>query len=246
MSTDIRYRNNVAVAKAEVTIDATMDISVANSTVCGDPVGNLNETLEQIVEGNDIVPVPEEDMSLSDVMVLISESEEVKKVEFEVPISEVELEVAVGEVGKIMSEVPISEVDKVEPKVADDDVGVKCESDDKKESTEAPDGGKVAQSDCSGVNDNVITIDNPVEVVNTTECPSASGNVNSNASSGAKIGPVNSGGTLSPIQTIPKYRLREIFRHANGNIYKLSCVYPVPKVRESAGFAPVIAVLLSI
>ena len=71
MSTDIRYRNRVAL-EAEVAIDATMDISVGDSTVCGYPVGNFNETLEQIVEGDNIVPVPEEDMSLSDVMVLIA------------------------------------------------------------------------------------------------------------------------------------------------------------------------------
>ena len=190
MSTNIRYRNSLALAEAEVTADATMDVSVANSTVSGDDVGNLCETLNKIVEGTDSVPVPEEDMSLSDVMVLISESEEVKKVELEVPVSE---------------------VNKVEFEVAEGDIDVKCESEDKTESTETQDDGKVAKDDCSGVDDNVITIDNPVEVVNTTECPSTSGNVDSNASSGAKIGPVNSGGTLSPIQTIPKYRLREIF-----------------------------------
>ena len=214
--------------------DSAMDVSGANSAISGEDIGNLYEKLDKIVEGAEGVTafVPEEDLSLSDLMGLIGEGDEVNKVE---------LEVAGGEVNKVESEVAEGEMD------------VKCESEDRTDSTEHQDGGEVAQdsvtqADCSGVDDSVITIDNPVEVVKTTESPSASGSVNDSVSGGAKSASKSgcSGATLSPIQTIPKYRLREIFRHANGNIYKLLCFYPIIKVRGSVGFALVIAVLLSI
>ena len=219
-----------------ITVDkvSAMDVSGANSAISGEDTGNLFETLDKIVEGTEGVNafVPDEDLSLSDLMGLIGEGDEVNKVELEV--AEVE-------------------VNTVDPEVAADELDVKCESDDRTDSTERQDGGEVAQdsitqADCTGVNDSVITIDNPVEVVKTTESPSASGSVNDSVSGGANNASVSgcSGATLSPIQTIPKYRLREIFRHANGNIYKLLCFYPIIKVRGSAGFVRVIAVLLSI
>ena len=186
-----------------------MDVSGANSAIGGEDVGNLYETLDKIVEGAKGVTafVPEEDLSLSDLMGLIGEGGENNKVE---------LEVAEGDIG-----------------------GVKCEYGDKVDSegldsAETPDGGEVAkdsapQVDCGGVDDSVITIDNPVEVVKTTESPSASGSVSDSVGGGANSASESgcSGATVSPIQTIPKYRLREIFRHANGNIYKLPCYFPL-------------------
>ena len=183
-----------------------MDVSGANSAISGEDVGNLYETLDKIVEGTEGVTafVPDEDLSLSDLMGLIGEGDEVNKVE---------LEVAGAEVNKVESEVAAGEMD------------VKCESEDRTDSTEHQDSGEVAkdsvpQNDCSGVDDGVITI---AEMVKTTENPNASGNVEDSVSGGAKSASKDdcSGATLSPIQTIPKYRLREIFRHANGNIHKL-------------------------
>ena len=189
--------------------DTAMDVSGANSAMCGDDVGNLYETLDKIVEGAEGATtfVPEEDLSLSDLMVLIGEGGEVNKVE---------LEVSGGEVNRIELEVAEGEVD------------VKCESEDRTDSAEHHDGGEVAkdsvtQADCSGVDDSVITVDNPVEMVKTTESPNDSGNLDDSVSGGAKSGSKDdsSGATFSPIQTISKYRLREIFRYANGNIYNL-------------------------
>ena len=215
ISTDIRYRNSLALADVDSNVqvtadtDTAMDVSGANSAMSGDDVGNLYETLDKIVEGAEGVTafVPEEDLSLSDLMVLIGEGGEVNKVE---------LEVSGGEVNRIELEVAEGEVD------------VKCESEDRTDSTEHQDSGEVTkdsvpQNDCSGVDDSVITIDNPVEMVKTTESPNASGNVEDSVSGGAKSASKDdcSGATLSPIQTIPKYRLREIFRYANGNIFNL-------------------------
>ena len=228
ISTDIRYRNSLALADADsnvqVTVDnSAMDVSGANSAIGDEDVGNLYETLDKIVEGAKGVTafVPEEDLSLSDLMGLIGEGGEDNKVE---------LEVAGGDLGD-----------------------VKSEYGDKSDSAETPHGGEAAKDrvppvDCGGVNDSVITIDNPVEVVKTTESPSASVSVNDSVSGGAKSASESgcSGATVSPILTIPKYRLREIFRYANGNSYKLLCFYPIIKVRGNAGFVRVIAVLLSI
>ena len=161
------------------------------------------ETLDKIVEGTEGVNafVPDEDLSLADLMGLSGEGDDVGKVELE---------------------------------VAEGDMDVKCESGDKTDSTKTQDGGEVAkdsvpQADCGGVDDSVITIDNPVEMVKTTESPNDSGNVDDSVSGGAKSASESgcSGATLSPIQTIPKYRLREIFRHANGNICKLPCYFPL-------------------
>ena len=179
--------------------DSAMDVSGANSAISGEDVGNLYETLDKIVEGTEGVTafVPDEDLSLSDLVGLIGEGDEVNKVELEV--AEVE-------------------VNTVDPEVAADELDVKCESDDRTDSTDRQDGGEVAQdsvtqADCTGVNDSVITIDNPVEMVKTTESPNDSGNVEDSVSGGAKSASKDdcSGATLSPIQTIPKYRLREIF-----------------------------------
>ena len=100
------------------------------------------------------------------------------------------------------------------------------------DSAETPVGGEVAkdsapQVDCGGVDDSVITIDNPVEVVKTTESPSVSGSVSGSVGGDANSASESgcSGATVSAIPTIPKYRLREIFRHANGNICRLPCYF---------------------
>ena len=202
-----------------------MDVSGANSAIGGEDVENLYETLDKLVDSAKGVPafVPEEDINLSDLMGLIDGGGDNNKVV---------LEVAEGDIG-----------------------GVKCEYGDNADSegldsTEATDGGDAGkdsapQVDCGGVDDSVITIDNPVEVVKATESPSvsdsASGSVGGDAKrasesgcSGATVGDAKSasesgcsGATVGPTQTIPKYRLREIFRHANGNIYKLPCYYPL-------------------
>ena len=92
ISTDIRYRNSLALADVDSNVqvtadtDTAMDVSGANSAMSGDDVGNLYETLDKIVEGAEGVTafVPEEDLSLSDLMVLIGEGGEVNKVELEV------------------------------------------------------------------------------------------------------------------------------------------------------------------
>ena len=183
--------------------DSAMDVSGVNSAIGGEDVGNLYETLDKIVEGvrSSAASVTEEDLSLSDLMGLIGEGGEKNKVE---------LEVAEGDIN-----------------------GVKCESGDMVnseglDSAETNDGGEAAKDsaplvDDSGINDSVITIGNPVEVVKTAEGHNESGSVGGDANSASESG--CSGATVSAIQTIPKYRLREIFRHANGNICKLPCYF---------------------
>ena len=92
------------------------------------------------------------------------------------------------------------------------------------DSAKRQDGGEVAQDSvpqANCANDSVITIDNPVEMVKTADTPNESGKLDDSVSEGAKSGPKDdsTGATFSPIQTIPKYRLREIFKHANGSVY---------------------------
>ena len=200
--------SNVTIAVDTV---SAMDVSVANSAVSGVDAGNLFETLEKIEQGNDGVNafVPDEDLSLADLMGLIGEGDEANKVELEV------------------AEVVIKTTDA---EVAEDNLNVKCESNSEGANGENDNNDVVAPDDSPKVdsaNDSVVTIDNSVEIVKAADTPPESGKSEDGASDGAKIGTKDgyTGATFSPIQTIPKYRLREIFKHANGNLFLLYVAY---------------------
>ena len=200
--------SNVTIAVDTV---SAMDVSVANSAVSGVDAGNLFETLEKIEQGNDGVNafVPDEDLSLADLMGLIGEGDEANKVELEV------------------AEVVIKTTDA---EVAEDNLNVKCESNSEGANGEHDSSDVVAPDDSPKVdsaNDSVVTIDNSVEIVKAADTPPESGKSEDGASDGAKIGTKDgyTGATFSPIHTIPKYRLREIFKHANGNLFLLYVAY---------------------
>ena len=105
--------SNVTIAVDTV---SAMDVSGANSALSGEDAGNLFETLEKIEQGSDGVNafVPDEDLSLADLMGLIGEGDDVSKVELEV------------------AEVVVNTTDA---EVAEDNVNVKCESNNQGDST---------------------------------------------------------------------------------------------------------------
>ena len=184
-----------------VTVDTvtSMDVSANYS---GEDAGSLFETIEKIEQdvGGANVYVPDEDLSLADLMGLIEEGGEASKVELGV------------------AEVVVNATE-----VAEDNLNIKCESN---EGTSAENvvNNVVTESDSSVVsdeNDAAITINSSVETVNAADTSTTGGELDDSARDGAKIGPsiATTGATFSPVQTIPKYRLREIFKHANGNIY---------------------------
>ena len=109
-----------------ITVDtvSAMDVSGANSAISGEDTGNLFETLDKIVEGTEGVNsfVPDEDLSLADLMGLIGEGDDVSKVELEV------------------AEVVVNTIDA---EVTADEIDVKCESGNRADSTECQDGGEV-------------------------------------------------------------------------------------------------------
>ena len=92
-----------------ITVDTvtSMDVSGANSAMSGEDAGSLFETLEKIeqVGGGTNAFVPDEDLSLADLMGLIGEGDESSKVELDV------------------AEVVINTTE-----VAEDNLNVKCES----------------------------------------------------------------------------------------------------------------------
>ena len=182
-----------------ITVDTvtSMDINGANSAMSGKDAGNLFETLEKIeqVGGGANAFVPDEDLSLADLMGLIGEGDESSKVELDV------------------AEVVINTTE-----VAEDNLNLKCESNESA-SAKSEVNNVVAEDDSPNVN-GVITISGSVDTINATDPPTTEGELEDGASNGAQIGPkaAPTGATFSPVQTIPKYRLREIFKHANGII----------------------------
>ena len=179
-----------------------MDVSANNSAIGGEDAGSLFETLEKIEHDAGVANsfVPDEDLSLADLMGLIGEGGESSKVELDV------------------AEVVINTTE-----VAEDNLNVKCESNEGASAKNEVD-NVVAQNDSPEINDandGEITINGSVETVNATDTPNTGGELEDGASNGAQIGPkaAPTSATFSPVQTIPKYRLREIFKHANGIIY---------------------------
>ena len=182
-----------------VTVDtvSSMDISANNSAIGGKDAGSLFETLEKIEHDGGVANsfVPDEDMSLADLMGLIGEGGEPSNIDLDV------------------AEVVVNTTE-----VAEDDLNLKCESNESA-SAKSEVNNVVAEGDSPDVN-GVVTISGSVDNINAMDPPSTEGELEDGASNGAHIGPkaAPTGATFSPVQTIPKYRLREIFKHANGII----------------------------
>ena len=109
-----------------ITVDTvtSMDVSGANSAMSGEDAGGLFETLEKIeqVGGGTNAFVPDEDLSLADLMGLIGEGDESSKVELDV------------------AEVVINTTE-----VAEDNLNVKCESNNEGANAENEGSDVVAQ-----------------------------------------------------------------------------------------------------
>ena len=193
------FDSNVTVTVDTVT---SMDVSVNNSAISGEDAGSLFETLEKIEQDASGANafVPDEDLSLADLMGLIEGGGEPSNVELDV------------------AEVVINTTE-----VAEDNLNVKCESNEGASAKNEVDNVDAENDspEINDANDGEITINGSVETVNATDTPNNGGELEYGASVGAKTVPkvAPTGATFSPIQTIPKYRLREIFKHANGVIY---------------------------
>ena len=180
---------------------SSMDVSANNSAIGGEDAGSLFETLEKIESDGGVANsfVPNEDLSLADLMGLLGEGGEPSNIDLDV------------------AEVVVNTTE-----VAEDNLNLKCESNESASAKSEVD-NVVAEDDSPEVNDandGVITISGSVDIVNATDPPNTEGELEDGASNGAQIGPkaAPTGATFSPVQTIPKYRLREIFKHANGII----------------------------
>ena len=98
------------------------------------------------------------------------------------------------------------------------------------DSAETNDAGEAAKDsaplvDDSGINDSVITIGGSVEADNAVGNSNVSGSVGGDVNNAYESG--CSGETVSAIPPIPKYRLREIFRYAEGNCINIALYYMV-------------------
>ena len=198
ISTDIRYRNRMAMVESgdkvdntesvDSVIDNNMDVSGVGDAGGGEDIGNLYETLEMIVEGakSSAASNTEEDVSLNDVLDMIGEG---------------------GKQG--VNSNGGASVDESR------DVG----GDETKSASEVTINSAPTKGD-SGSDDSAITIDSSVETNN------AGGDTNKSVTSnvsGSVVGDIKSvcksecaGDAVSAIPPIPRFRLREIFQHTEG------------------------------
>ena len=213
-ATDIRYRgvfdNDITITVDTITVDTvtvdpitSMDVGTSYS---GEVAGSLFDTIEKIEQdiGASNVYVPDEDLSLADLMGIMEENDSANN-----------LELGVAEVVVDASS------------VTDESSEVKCESKEGAdiESADYPDLKCEASAvntvdsclpEINEVGDGVITITDSMDEVKGADAPSDGCELESGASEGAKVSKVEDGATIVPIQTIPKDRLREIFKYANG------------------------------
>ena len=181
-------------------MDSAIDISGVDGASGGEDIGNLYETLDKIVEGvkSSAASVTEEDVSLSDLMDMIGEGGK-KSVDKEA--------VADNAVSDVKSEGGDVVVDEGKDSAETNHAGEATKD-------SAPLGGDSAN------NDSVITISDSVEAGNTGENSNVSGSVGGDVNNAYESG--CSGETVSAIPPIPKYRLREIFRYAEGNCINIT------------------------
>ena len=201
-----------------VTVDTvtSMDVSANYS---GEDVGSLFETIEKIEQdvGGANVYVPDEDLSLADLMGLIEEGGEASKVELGVA----EVVVNATEVAEDNLNVKCESNEGASAENVVNNPNLKCESSVIVSSNSEVDNASAEDisPEVNDANDGVITINDSVDAMSATDTPNDGCELEDGASNGVKGSNAPTGATFSPVQTIPKDRLREIFKYANGIIY---------------------------
>ena len=196
-ATDIRYRGvfdkNVTITVDTITVDtvtmdpmACMDTSASNSGIVGDSLFDTIEKIEQDIGTSDLF-VPDVDLSLDGLMGAMEDT-----------VSAHNMELSVAEV--------IVDANDVMNERSE----VKCES------NEGADNKSGNPEEVDEIGDGVVTVTDSVDEVENASAPSGKSEVEIIAGAGAEVSKVDDGATIVTIETIPKDRLREIFKHANG------------------------------
>ena len=204
-ATDIRYRGvfdkNVTITVDTITVDtvtmdpmACMDTSASNSGIVGDSLFDTIEQLEQDVGTPDLF-VPDADVSLDGLMGAMEDTDSAHNMELSVAEVIVEANSAMSEKSE-----------------------VKCESNegvDNKSGSPVKCDGSCPNTEINEIGDGVIPITDSVDEIKNASASSGQSEVENSASAGAEV-PKDDGATIVTIETIPKDRLREIFKYANG------------------------------
>ena len=206
-ATDIRYRGvfdkDVTITVDTITVDTVtmdpmtcMDIGANNSGIVGDSLFDTIEKIEQDIGTSDLF-VPDVDLSLDGLMGAMEDTDSAHNME----LSVAEVIVDANSVMNERSEVKCESNEGVDNKSANPDL--KCD-------------GSGPNIEVNEIGDGVITITDSVDEVKNASAPSGKSEVEISAGAGAEVSKVDDGATIVTIETIPKDRLREIFKHANG------------------------------
>ena len=207
-ATDIRYRgvfdNDITITVDTVTVDTVtvdpitcMDAGTNNS---GEVAGSLFDTIEKIEQdvGASNLYVPDVDLSLDGLMGVMEDNNSAHNLE----LSVAEVVVDANSVMNESSEVKCESNEGVDIKSADNP-DLKCEA-------------SGLNTEVDEIGDGVITITNSVDEVKDASAPSGKSELGISAGAGDEVSKVDDSATIVTIETIPKDRLREIFKHANG------------------------------
>ena len=213
-ATDIRYRGvfdkDITITVDTVTVDTVtvdpitcMDVGTGNS---GEVAGSLFDTIEKIEQdiGASNLYVPDEDLSLAGLMGIMEENDSANNLELGVAEVIVDASSVINE----SSEVKCESKEGADIESADYP-DLKCEA-------SAVNTVDSCLPEINEVGDGVITITDSMDEVQGAGASSGKSELESGASAGAKVSKVDDGATIVPIETIPKDRLREIFKYANG------------------------------
>ena len=206
-ATDIRYRGvfdkDVTITVDTITVDTVtmdpmtcMDIGANNSGMIADSLFDTIERIEQDIGASNLY-VPDVDLSLDGLMGVMEDNNSAHNLE----LSVAEVIVDANSVMNERSEVKCESNEGVDNKSANPDL--KCEA-------------SGLNTDVDEIGDSVITITDSVDEVKDASAPSGKSEVEISAGAGDEVSKVDDGATIVTIETIPKDRLREIFKYANG------------------------------
>ena len=206
-ATDIRYRGvfdkDVTITVDTITVDTVnmdpitcMDVGANNSGMIADSLFDTIERIEQDIGASNLY-VPDVDLSLDGLMGIIENNNSAHNLE----LSVAEVIVDANSVMNERSEVKCESNEGVDNKSANPDL--KCD-------------GSGLNTEVNEIGDGVITITDSVDEVKNASAPSGEREVEISAGAGAEVSKVDDGATIVTIETIPKDRLREIFKYANG------------------------------
>ena len=207
-ATDIRYRGvfdkNVTITVDTITVDTVtmdpmtcMDIGANNSGIVADSLFDTIEKIEQDIGASNLY-VPDEVLSLDGLMGVMEDNNSAHNLE----LSVAEVVVDANSVINESSEVKCESNEGVDIKSADNP-DLKCEA-------------SGLNTEVDEIGDGVITITDSVDEVKDASAPSGKSELEISASAGDEVSKVDDSATIVTIETIPKDRLREIFKHANG------------------------------